>query len=383
MGGVSAQRPMNNAILAGSPAGQHYHPTGQILRTSASSGDQDLKHRGGKTIPDLTYVNIYMGGRQAWADADRKNIDWALSGAMTDSYLNHVLMQYFDDQPISASYRGSFILDGFSPTRMSQANIREVIRILHSRGSFEQLPLESTAICFYLPKGMILDDPDTGTNLAPASDSSSLQGLGAYHGSVRLGQQTVYYAVGAYAERMSNGQMNGIPVFRVPWKDITATFYHQLQEIRTDPDVDDAISTRQERYAGWVSDTGSEIGDFAIEGGPLEDVFVEVPLANGGGTVPVQLCYSNAVHGPEGPIRTPHRGSPLPMSPVIQRPDTMPAPSNPPSQPSNPPPNAGDADPYFDLLVRQWTVLPDSVKQRILQLVQESSHEPDERGFNQ
>jgi len=384
MGGVSASRPLNTAILAGSAADQPYRRVGHISH-SAAAGNQELKPRGGKTIPDLTYVNIYMGGRQAWADGDRKNIDWALNAAMTDPYLNHVLMQYFDDQPISASYRGSFILDGFSPARMSQANIREVIRILHSRGSFEHLPLESTAICFYLPKGMILDDPDAGTSLSPASDSSSLQGLGGYHGSVRVGQQTVYYAVGAYAERLSNGQTNGIPVFHVPWKDITASFYHQLQEIRTDPDVDAAIATGQERHAGWVTDTGLEIGDVPLSGGPLDEVFVEVPLANGSGIVPVQLCYSNAAQGPEGPIRTPHRGSPLPIPAVNPPPDTMPSmPSTPPSQPSTPPPNAGDADPYFDLLVRQWTVLPDTVKQRILQLVQEaSSSGTDERGFGQ
>ncbi len=51
-----------------------------------------------------------------------------------------------------------------------------------------------------------------------------------------------------------------------------ATFYHELQEARTDPDVE----------------------------GMLTKVFKEVPLADGSGTVPVQLQYSNAVHGPEG-----------------------------------------------------------------------------------
>jgi hypothetical protein len=32
----------------------------------------------------------------------------------------------------------------------------------------------------------------------------------------------------------------------------------------------------------------------------------EVPLADGSGTVPTQLMWSNAVAGPEGPIATPH-----------------------------------------------------------------------------
>jgi hypothetical protein len=35
-------------------------------------------------------------------------------------------------------------------------------------------------------------------------------------------------------------------------------------------------------------------------------VLREVPLADGSGTVPVQLMWSNAVSGPEGPISRPH-----------------------------------------------------------------------------
>jgi hypothetical protein len=31
-----------------------------------------------------------------------------------------------------------------------------------------------------------------------------------------------------------------------------------------------------------------------------------VALRDGGGTVPIQFQYSNAVNGPEGPIATPH-----------------------------------------------------------------------------
>ena len=41
-------------------------------------------------------------------------------------------------------------------------------------------------------------------------------------------------------------------------------------------------------------------------GNNLSLVFKEVPLADGSGTVPVQFQYSNAVHGPEGPIAQPH-----------------------------------------------------------------------------
>jgi hypothetical protein len=52
-----------------------------------------------------------------------------------------------------------------------------------------------------------------------------------------------------------------------------------------------------------------EIGDqpIAMAGqlGHLERVFQEVLSSTGGRRVPVQLLYSNAVHGAEGPIDEP------------------------------------------------------------------------------
>ena len=92
---------------------------------------------------------------------------------------------------------------------------------------------------------------------------------------------------------------------------MVATFYHELNEFRTDPDVEDAIKAGDTiaggKFLGWMSDQGEEIGDFSIaEADPLSEVFKEVSLTGGGGSVPVQFQYSNAVHGPEGPINAPH-----------------------------------------------------------------------------
>lgn len=104
---------------------------------------------------------------------------------------------------------------------------------------------------------------------------------------------------------------NGIPVFSEPWKNVVATLYHELNEARTDPDVEDAIRNpydpNAERYLGWTSDRGEECGDYPIEEvGQLRIIVREVPLTDGSGLVPVQFQYSNAVHGPEGPIPQPH-----------------------------------------------------------------------------
>ncbi len=84
-----------------------------------------------------------------------------------------------------------------------------------------------------------------------------------------------------------------------------ATFYHELNEARTDADVEDAIHTGNNSYLGWVSPQGDEVGDYPVtEAGALGNVgyaFGYAPLTYGQGTVPIQLLYSNAVHGPEDP----------------------------------------------------------------------------------
>lgn len=87
-----------------------------------------------------------------------------------------------------------------------------------------------------------------------------------------------------------------------------ATFCHELNEARTGPDVEDAVRTGDDSFLGWTSAQGEECGDFQIDetNGNLQLVFQEVRLTDGSGTVPVQFMYSNAVHGPEGPIKSPH-----------------------------------------------------------------------------
>jgi len=95
---------------------------------------------------------------------------------------------------------------------------------------------------------------------------------------------------------------NGIAVFDAPWKNVVATLYHEMNEFRTDPDVRDAIETGENHFLGWTSAQGREIGDQPIfEANPLSLVFQEVAASSR--RLPVQLMYSNAVHGAEGPLR--------------------------------------------------------------------------------
>lgn len=290
----------------------------------------DLVFHQGKTIGDLTFTNFYVGGAQAWRQSDIQSIDASLKEAMSDPHLNNVMAQYFTKSP-TATFKPSHVLPGPAPTVVSQGDIENLVADLHAKGTFDGYDLGSTVFNFMLPSGTVLNTdtkPTPGAAIARAKGHTprkfalveekedSLNGLGGYHGSIHFQSAgttgTIYYAVGVYSEVLPNGRTNGIPVFAQPWMNVVATFYHELNEARTDPDVEDAIAAGNdpaaEKFLGWVSKQGEECGDFPVfEAHPLAQVFQDVGLADGSGKVPVQFQYSNAVHGPEGPINTPHR----------------------------------------------------------------------------
>lgn len=287
----------------------------------------DLVFRGGNTIANLSFSNFYIGN---WKSSEIASIDWAISAAMSDQHLNNVVQQYFT-QNIENTFKGSSILDQLHPKIYSKSDLEKLIINMNSQRRFNNYDIENTIFNFVLPKGTILkyddsdsqsadqdihstiDDDQRPPGTPEVEESSSLGGLGGFHGSVitegHSGQNNrIYYSVSVYSEYLPDGRKNGIPVFDESWKNIVATLYHEINEFKTDPDVEDAIKNNDNRYIGWNSDDGEEIGDFPVfEASPLSKVFKEVPLTNDSRRVPIQLMYSNWVHGPEGPISTPHR----------------------------------------------------------------------------
>lgn len=321
-------------------SGQHHAAAGdsgsyvrqtQLIEDTIPTANEDLKYRGGRIIRDLFYVNLYVSGDTEWSAADVERIDGSLSAAMRDEHLNNVLLQYYNNQAISSIALPSHPLVGYTPKTVTRGDIQNYAAYLHQQGFLQSYDLRNTVFNFLLPPGTVLtansgaanaqrDTSDARTFetldiVQKDNEVDSVRGLGGYHGSVvTAAGGRIYFSVGVYSQRFANGATNGIPVFNEPWKNVVATLYHQLVEARTDPDVEDAIQKSSDlntgRYLGWVSDTGQEIGDFPIHANvPITSVIREVPLADGSATVPVQLPYSNFVHGPEGPITQPH---PLP-----------------------------------------------------------------------
>jgi hypothetical protein len=283
----------------------------------AAQPSYDLIYQGGKTLPNLTFTIFYLGGDAAWQASDRTNIDQALAAAMADRDLNNVMGQYFST-PITSTFRASSVLAGSPPQTVDQSTAEQMLVTLHQQGKLQGYDLTQTVFCLALPSGTVLRDSGSGGGMSArvartAGDTSvsSLQGLGGYHGAAQDGSTSIYYAIVVYGEHLSSGQDNGIVAFPTPWKNVVAAFYHELNEARTDANVNGT--------PGWISNPISDFGGQSVEvgdapvfeaGNNLSLVFQEVPLADGGGTVPVQFMWSNAVHGPEGPRTTPDPRSP-------------------------------------------------------------------------
>jgi hypothetical protein len=323
---------MNVYVRRGSTAETKYRTLGGIpdlLPEERAPGipptpAHDLLYHGGKTIESLTFTNFYVGGA-AWRQSDIENIDRALAAAMSEPHLNNVMAQYFSGRPPTTTFKPSQQLPGPASQTMSQGDVEQLVSTLFTQNKLSGFDFSATVFNFMLPRGTILNDnpAPSASHRSPAAEvrrrgvpheeeADSLNGLGGFHGSVQLNGTTVYYAVGVYSET-SGGETNGIPVFEAPWKNVVATFYHELNEARTDPDVEQVIDGGRTSLLGWTSRQGEECGDFPVfEANPLTLVFQEVSLV-AGGTAPIQFQYSNFVHGPEGPVVTPdpastHRG---------------------------------------------------------------------------
>jgi hypothetical protein len=267
----------------------------------------NLHDYGGRKIEQLTFTNVYLGGRASWDSQDVDRIDHGLAAAMTDRRLEHVIAQYYPDRRPRSTFVPSRTLEQPCPRHVYRDTVEALVADLESANALSGFDLANTVFCLMLPRGVVLVDGARGGGGIREDDgdeqADSRHGLGGYHGSIhpRHGARTgvVYYAVGVYSEGT-----NGIVAFDEPWKNVCATFYHELCEARTDPDVEDAIragnTPRSDRFLGWYSPRSGEIGDIPMEeaGEDLGLVMQEVPLANGRGRVPVQLMWSNADGGP-------------------------------------------------------------------------------------
>jgi hypothetical protein len=308
-----ALQPMRIQARKGSPAEKDYYeksalPGGAWPKPKAiapgidPSPLDDLMFHGGKVVPQMEFQNVYLGAEASWKASDIRSIDSAIGLAMRDRRLNNVIVQYFPGAAVSCDMRESIVLNEAKPATLDEPDVQAIVTRLFDKSLIKKTDLGTTIFNLVLPSGTVLK----------LDGSSSLRGLGGYHGSLHIKRGgtkvTLYYSANVFSEIRSNGSENGIVVFNRPWKNVVGTLYHELNEFRTDADVNDAIQTGSNDFLGWTSRQGQEIGDQPIfVADELKLVFKEVTASKTRKKLPVQFMYSNAVHGAEGPIAAPHK----------------------------------------------------------------------------
>ncbi|MBV8808215.1 MAG: hypothetical protein JO033_06030, partial [Acidobacteriaceae bacterium] len=181
-----------------------------------STPEHDLRFRGGKTIPQLSFANFYVGGSGAWNDSDVSNINNALTAIMNDRRLNNVIVQYFPPgTKISSNFIGSSFLPGPPPPVVSRGDIDSLVNAAATNQLLSGADLSSTVINLMLPEGTVLttdEAPSSGARRTVAAEmkryskpvanyslgradaaaretADSKNGLGGYHGSIHAGAQ--------------------------------------------------------------------------------------------------------------------------------------------------------------------------------------------------
>lgn len=261
----------------------------------------NLKDYRGKTIQALSFTNVYLGSPQ-WSASDMTNIDAALTGAMSDPALNNVIQQYFD-APVTTKFLGRKLSDVAVPATYTRDSVSATLSQMYASGELRGIDFSNTVVNLLLPPGVVLDTTAAGGVGDLDDKDSSLEGLGGYHGSHAAdGGTTIYFAAAVYSQTTAKGH-NGIPVWPDSWKNVVATLYHELNEARTDADVEAVNRKNDQNLLGWYSSKGGEIGDIPINeaGDNLHSVFVEVTLQSGQ-SAPIQLMWSNAAEGPGEPF---------------------------------------------------------------------------------
>jgi len=163
----------------------------------------NLERFPGRTIEQLTFTNVYLGGAAAWRSDDVQQLDWALPAAMQDSHLNNVLAQYFPDGKLTTSFKPSRVLEDPLPERVYRDTVESLVASLDRSGALAGFDLASSVFCLLLPEAVVLVD---GVSTAP-NGVDSKHGLGGYHGSIHAKRgsktETVYYAVCVYSDGLN------------------------------------------------------------------------------------------------------------------------------------------------------------------------------------
>jgi hypothetical protein len=263
-----------------------------------------LRHNG-RTIVDMKYRMFFIG--TIWDSAAplrsaRQELERGLGGALTDAHLNKVFSQYFrptTSKATAALTDAAAVLPQDWPPTVSQADIEQHVANLLAATADPRIPQETDfanfVAVFVLPPGTILQGE------AGEEEANSLRGLAAFHSWCNVAgppQRTVRYAVAVW----SDGQNGCAKPGWQPWQNTCAALYHELAEVRTNPDVG-----RDPPYQGWFAvippdHPMAELADLPIIwGGSRPYAMMQVVQLANSATAPIQFMWSNLKQAPWDP----------------------------------------------------------------------------------
>ena len=160
-----------------------------------------LQWQNGYTIQKLTYWIVFLGPLFVSTDpscllpGDKTSIENALAALTSDSLLNKVLLQYFNNQMVTATPLNSKVYadppwDQWQ-VRVFQNDLRKVTKQLANKNLFPAgVDFTNFAVLFVLPPGTILSDHDTEDNAhgaAPDPNNDEDDRFARYGNSLRSG----------------------------------------------------------------------------------------------------------------------------------------------------------------------------------------------------
>src|SRR5690349_1407333 len=149
------------AYAAASPVGNRARKgreTGARARGFPVRKGLNLEFFGGRTIENLTFTNVYLGGKAAWSTDDIASIDNALAAAIGDPHLNNVLAQYYADEKPTGTFKPSRVLEGPLPDRVFRDTVEGFVAGLDQSNGLSGFDLHSSVFNFLLPRGIVLVD---------------------------------------------------------------------------------------------------------------------------------------------------------------------------------------------------------------------------------
>jgi len=230
------------------------------VETTAAAATGKLVDHGGDVLEHVNVTPVYVGNYWQTGEGDgiRTHNDAALADLVKNKDVTGIWAQYGVGQGTTTA---SMNLAMGNPKVMTQEQVEALVKKEVLSGKFDTSNPERVFDLVLPP----------GCELIAGDGSNSHDGLGGFHGSVKVAGREVYYAAIANPERTAAGP-NSIDFDGKVGDGLSIIESHEVTEAATDPNVEVAERTNDPSKLAWYDDVThweggkgkGEIGDIPI-----------------------------------------------------------------------------------------------------------------------